>query len=125
VAALALAVACLACSRLYGLKLRAEAGSPLAPACIDAALAPLEHVERTQHREDWIGWELPGPAGATRVDLVGEREVSVSWTRINRPFPAADCVRMKPFVDGLYDRVRAACPALPATARELDIPCAE
>ena len=123
-AILVVVVATVACSRLYGIKLRAE-GRQVEPACVDRALEGLEVVKRTQHREDWIGWELPGPGAATRVDLVGEREVSVSWARSNRPFPIEDCVRMKPYVAEMYDRVRASCTSLPAHPRDLDLPCSE
>ena len=118
-------LALVACSRLYGIKLRAESSRTLDPSCVDAALSDRENVRSTRHRDDWTGWEFPGPHGRTRVDLLGDDEVHVSWTQLNRAFPAAACIQMRPFLEELYEDVRTSCAGLPPRAHEVDLPCSE
>ena len=120
----AAALAAAGCSRLFGIKVRAEASAPVAASCIDAALAG-DRAQRTEHRAGWTGWELDGPSGRVRVDLLEDDVVQVEWARLNRPWPAADCARMRPFVDGIYERLRGGCPSLPSSARDLDLPCSD
>ena len=118
-------LALVACSRLYGIKLRASGSRALDPSCVDAALTGRENVRSTRHRDDWTGWEFPGPHGRTRVDLLGVDEVHVSWTQLNQAFPAAACLQMRPYLEDLYGDVRTSCDGLPPRAHEVDLPCSE
>lgn len=119
-----LVLALVACSRLYGIKLRAEAAEPVPAGCIDTTLRA-DQARRTEHRTGWTGWEFAGPAGPVRVDLLGGDVVQVEWARLNRPWPVEDCARMRPFVDDVYRRLHAGCPSLPPTARDLDLACSD
>lgn len=121
----------IACSILYGIRLEGRAASAVPIDCARAALegagvGPFEH-ERPSER--WDVLVFAGPRGRVRFILDREdpdrTQVALDWSRINQPWPAADCESMRPWLRDLAATLASRCDALPARLGDAGLDCSD